>query len=119
KITINAKAKDSKASVSGTGEHELKVGENNFVITVKAENGSKKTYTISVYVTEKPSVFLKMGDQNLGVLNDYSKVDVPKGFEKTKITIDGNEISALKNDTLGLTVVYLQNETQGTGFYIY
>ncbi|MFQ7800040.1 MAG: hypothetical protein ACLRHW_10880 [Coprobacillus cateniformis] len=60
-----------------------------------------------------------MGDQNLGVLNDYSKVDVPKGFEKTKITIDGNEISALKNDTLGLTVVYLQNETQGTGFYIY
>lgn len=119
KITINAKAKDSKASVSGTGEHELKVGENNFVITVKAENGSKKTYTISVYVTEKPSVFLKMGDQNLGVLNDYSKVDVPKGFEKTKITIDGNEISALKNDTLGLTVVYLQNETQETGFYIY
>src|SRR5699024_10695990 len=41
-LTISAKAKDSKASVSGTGEKELKIGENNFTVTVKAEDGSKK-----------------------------------------------------------------------------
>ena len=118
KISINAKAKDSKASVSGTGEHELKIGENNIVITVKAENGAKKTYTISVYVTEKPSVFLKLGDQNLGVLNDLSKVETPKGFEPTKATIDGKEVTALKSESLGLTLVYLQNDKQENGFYV-
>lgn len=119
KITINAKAKDSKATVSGTGEHELKIGENNLVVTVKAENGAKKTYTISVYVTEKPTVFATLGDQKLGVLNDLSKVDTPKGFEPTKVTIDGNEVSALKNDKLGLTIVYMQNDKNENAFYIF
>lgn len=118
-ITINAKAKDSKASVSGTGKKELHIGENNFTIKVTAEDGSKKSYTVSVYVTEKPTQFVKSGDQELGILNDLSKTDVPKGFEKSAISIDDKEVTALKNDDLGLTLLYLQDENQGTGFYIY
>ena len=119
KLTISAKAKDSKASVSGTGEKELKIGENNFTVTVTAEDGSKKTYTISVYVTEKPTQFVKLGDQSLGMLNDLSKVDVPKGFEKTTIKIDDKDVTALQNKDLGLTLLYLQTEDEKTGFYIY
>lgn len=119
KLTISAKAKDSKASVSGTGEKELKIGENNFTVTVTAEDGSKKTYTISVYVTEKPTQFVKLGDQNLGILNDLSKADVPKGFEKTTIKIDDKDVTALQNKDLGLTLLYLQTEDEKTGFYIY
>ena len=118
-LTISAKAKDSKASVSGTGEKELKIGENNFTVTVKAEDGSKKTYTISVYVTEKPTQFVKLGDQNLGILNDLSKTDVPKGFEKSTIKIDNKDVTALQNKDMGLTLLYLQNEDDSTGFYIY
>lgn len=119
KLTISAKAKDSKAKVSGTGEKELKIGENNFTVTVTAEDGSKKTYTISVYVTEKPTQFVKLGDQNLGILNDLSKADVPKGFEKTTIKIDDKDVTALQNKNLGLTLLYLQTEDEKTGFYIY
>lgn len=119
KITINAKAKDSKASVSGTGEHELRVGENNLSVVVKAENGSKKTYTVSVYVTEKPTHFVKKGDQEYGILNDLSKADLPKGFEKSTVTIDGNEVTALSNEKLGMTLLYLQDSEQKTGFYVY
>ncbi len=119
KLTITAKAKDSKARVSGTGEKELKIGENNFTVTVTAEDGSKKTYTISVYVTEKPTQFVKLGDQSLGILNDLSKVDVPKGFEKTTIKIDDKDVTALQNKDLGLTLLYLQTEDEKTGFYIY
>lgn len=119
KLTISAKAKDSKAKVSGTGEKELKIGENNFTVTVTAEDGSKKTYTISVYVTEKPTQFVKLGDQSLGILNDLSKVDVPKGFEKTTIKIDDKDVTALQNKDLGLTLLYLQTEDEKTGFYIY
>ena len=119
KLTISAKAKDSKAKVSGTGEKELKIGENNFTVTVTAEDGSKKTYTISVYVTEKPTQFVKLGDQSLGILNDLSKVDVPKGFEKTTIKIDDKDVTALQNKDLRLTLLYLQTEDEKTGFYIY
>lgn len=118
-LTISAKAKDSKAKVSGTGKKELKIGENNFTVTVTAEDGSKKTYTISVYVTEKPTQFVKSGDQNLGILNDLSKTDVPKVFEKSTIKIDNKDVTALKNKDMGLTLLYLQNEDESTGFYIY
>lgn len=118
-LTISAKAKDSKAKVSGTGKKELKIGENNFTVTVTAEDGSKKTYTISVYVTEKPTQFVKLGNQNLGILNDLSKTDVPKGFEKSTIKIDNKDVTALKNKDMGLTLLYLQNEDESTGFYIY
>ena len=118
-IEINAKAKDSKAKVSGVGKKELKIGENNFVITVHAENGAKKTYTVSVYVTEKPKIFVNIGEKRLGILNDFSKLNTPDGYDKTTIQIDGNEVSALKGEKNGLTLVYLQNEENINKLYIY
>ena len=48
KIKILADAADSKASVSGAGEKTLKEGDNSFQIVVTAENGTKKTYTITI-----------------------------------------------------------------------
>lgn len=119
KFTIDAKAKDSKAKVSGTGEKELKIGENNFIITVVAENGAKKTYTISAYVTEKPSVFVKLSDKDYGILSDFSKADLPKGYSPTTVKIDEKDVAALKNDASGLTLLYLQDTEGATGFYIY
>lgn len=47
-IEVYAKAKSQKTTVSGTGKKTLKEGKNNFPVTVTAENGTKKTYTISV-----------------------------------------------------------------------
>ncbi|QSX09262.1 cadherin-like beta sandwich domain-containing protein [Alkalibacter rhizosphaerae] len=45
---IKASAADPKASVSGTGTKSLKVYENRFNVTVTAENGSKRTYSINI-----------------------------------------------------------------------
>ena len=118
-ITITAKAKDSKAKVTGAGKKELHIGENIFKVTVTAENGSIKRYTLSVIVTEKPTQFLTYDNQKLGILNDLSKTDVPKGFEKTTIKIDNKDVTALQNKDMGLTLLYLQNEKEETGFYIY
>ena len=47
-ISISATATDSKASISGTGTKSLKYGKNTFNVTVTAENGAKKTYSITV-----------------------------------------------------------------------
>jgi len=47
-LTVQASAEDSKARVSGTGNKNLSVYGNRINITVTAENGSEKTYTINV-----------------------------------------------------------------------
>ncbi len=119
KVTVDAKAKDSKAKVTGTGETELKVGENNISIVVTAENGAKKTYTVSVYVTEKPTQFLKMNNKDFGILNDFSKTDLPKGFSESTASVDGKDVKSLVNEKMGITLLLLQNPDGANGFYIY
>lgn len=47
-INISASPADAKATVAGTGSKTIKFGSNKFSITVKAENGSVKTYNINI-----------------------------------------------------------------------
>ena len=47
-VNISATASDSKSTVNGTGIQNLKVGSNIFRVTVTAENGSQKIYTITI-----------------------------------------------------------------------
>jgi len=47
-VTVNAGVEDSKASVTGTGKKSLKVGDNTIKVVVTAQDGTKKTYTITV-----------------------------------------------------------------------
>ena len=47
-ITVSAQAASSTTTVSGTGTKNLNVGTNAVTVTTKAQNGSSRTYTISV-----------------------------------------------------------------------
>ena len=47
-VTVSAAAQDSKASISGTGSRNLNYGANEIKVTVTAESGAKKVYTINV-----------------------------------------------------------------------
>lgn len=47
-ITINAIAEDENAQVTGTGQKALKIGENKYVITVIAEDGTERKYSLIV-----------------------------------------------------------------------
>lgn len=53
-LTVNAVAEDSKATVSVSGA-ALNVGANTVTVTVKAENGASKAYTISVTRKQDPN----------------------------------------------------------------
>lgn len=52
-VTIAATAEDSKSKIEGLGEKSLNVGRNVFTIQVAAENGSVKTYQITIIRDEK------------------------------------------------------------------
>ncbi|MBO4901972.1 MAG: cadherin-like beta sandwich domain-containing protein [Lachnospiraceae bacterium] len=49
-VTISAKAADPLASVGGTGTVQLNSGSNVYYVVCKAQNGSTKTYTITIDV---------------------------------------------------------------------
>lgn len=118
-ITIDAKAKDSKAKVSGIGKKSIVIGSQTFEVIVTAENGSKKTYIITVDVSEKPTVFTKLGDSSLGLLIDISKVKAPEGYKGESITLEDTTIQGWTNEASGLTLVYLMDEDGNKNFYIY
>ena len=47
-VEVYAKTTSSKATVTGTGKKKLEKGTNTAEVTVTAENGTKKTYTIEI-----------------------------------------------------------------------
>ena len=118
-ITIDAKAIDAKASVSGTGEHALQVGANTLQVVCKAENGSTKTYTITVNVDETPQVYLKLNKQKLGVVRNVKDLGIPESFEATTIKIEENEVTAYHSNNMNKTILYLVNEKGEKNFYLY
>lgn len=119
KVTIDAKATDGKATVSGTGEKDVKAGKNEFTVTVTAENGSTKEYKIAANVDEKPLVFTEYGQTKLGVVRNTSEVKVPSGFAETTVKVDGSDVTAWKNEKLDKTIVYMVDEKDNKSFYLY
>lgn len=118
-INVSAKAKDGKASVSGTGKIEVKDGDNVINVTVTAEDGSTTVYTIKAYVQEKAVATLTMGDKKLNVFTNVKGAAIDnKAFEKTKIKINNTEVPAWKSEAQNITLLYL-NGDDGNNFYIY
>lgn len=93
----------SGATVTGGGKVKLKVGTNNFEITVKSTSGQVKTYTISIFRKNPPevvdpkinsSVYTLKDDKILNVMPVTSKdvfvtnLNVENGT--AKLTHDGN-----------------------------
>lgn len=120
KITISAKAKDSKASVSGTGEKKLDVGKNTFTVKCTAENGSVKSYKIVVNVDETPLVYTEYNGNKLGVVRNLDGIEGPnKSFKETQVSLDGKEIPAWTSEQMNKTIVYLVDENNEKSFYLF
>lgn len=89
-VEIYAEATDSKAQVTGTGEIELNEGANEAKVEVVAQDGTKKTYTITI--TRKASEVATTSLENTK-------------FGLSDLAISGQTISpAFKNDVYSYTV---------------
>lgn len=53
KINVKAASEDAKATVSGDGEHELKVGENNIELKITSESGEENNILLTVTRKDK------------------------------------------------------------------
>ena len=93
---ISASRETTTATITGdTGKHDLKVGKNQFIIRVIAENGSKKTYTINITREESKSnnnylksLTLSNGNINFKKATTTYNVNVDNNIDK--ITIGAN-----------------------------
>lgn len=90
-INVSATAEDNKAQISGTGSHELNIGENIIEIVITAENGSQNK--INIKVNRKDGYYLEdLGD----IIKDSSLKDVNIIINKdSKLT--NEQMTLIKN----------------------
>lgn len=115
-INIEGNPKEEKSKVEGLGKRNVKPGNNDIEIVVTAENGSKKTYMIHIYVEEEPVVFFPYQEKQIGVVRNLKGILVPEGFTKETITINDNEITLFTKENL--TLLYGQHE-ETKNFYLF
>ena len=127
-IEINAEASDKNAKIEGLGKHKLNVGSNTIRVVVTAQNGSEKTYTITVVRkdekgnvenlsnnTKIKSIKINNEDINikdnvftysLSVENNISIVDLTYELEdeKSSATVEGNNELIVGNNKFKIIV---------------
>jgi len=118
-IKISAKARDGKASVSGTGEKEVTSGTNNFEITVRAENGSEKVYKINVEVKDANPINANVDGNLYTVVKIKDYLPSLNTYQDHTILIEDMEIPAYKNDNTGLVLVGLKDSAGEISLFIY
>ena len=121
-LTVNATKDNNLSSLTGTGRHSLKVGENTITLTVTSESGVEKQYVIHITREPNSNNYLKSITTSEGVIvptfdkekNNYS-IDVENDIEDIVIigtpevntsTVDGNGTYKLEsgNNIITLTV---------------
>lgn len=145
KLAITANANSGTSTVS-LNNPELVVGNNNITITVKAQDGSTKTYVIAVTKAEKATEKKTEsesqtesknpdettgGDQNTSnkkvtignktyTITDYNnEMTLPEGYEIVDYDYKGNNIKALKGLGTGLILVAFVDDTSNIKSFVY
>ena len=111
-VTINATLADGKASIAGTGRRTLDVGANPLKVTVKAEDGTTKIYTINVTRSEDtstPETDTRSGDATLKSLS-VSNQNISPAFDKSKTSYT----LTVPNDTTSIDVSAIANDSKAT-----
>ncbi|MBQ2900828.1 MAG: cadherin-like beta sandwich domain-containing protein [Agathobacter sp.] len=143
-VVVSAKTSSSKAiieSVTGNGTVNLNVGENVIKIVVKAENGTKATYTIVVTrkakdtTTPQPSEsestsqtesentevneLLQWQGEQLQPVDKIPNDSIPADFESKLLVVNGQQMQGLSFTKGDLKVLYLNNTNGAGSLYVY
>ena len=118
-INVTATANDSNANVIGTGNIKLTDGINNIKITVVAENGNERVYTITVNVKDTDPIKVKIGKKVYTVVKKVEQLTAPDNFSPIEADIDSKKVPALYNEITGYILVGLKDKKGNVKLYIY
>lgn len=113
-VEVYGKAQDSKAKVAGTGKKKLQEGKNTASVTVTAEDGTKKTYTINITrgATEEDNESEEEGEDDPEA-DDNNETDVAEGKGLSELKIGNLELSpTFRTDIYEYTANYIGEETK-------
>lgn len=119
-INITGKKADSSASIEGLGRKTVVDGTNTIKITVTAENGATKTYTITAIVEELNPIHVTINENEYTIIRKAKLLTNPNSdfIEKTTI-INDEEVPTLYNEKANITLVGLKNQEGNIELYIY
>lgn len=130
-ITISATKADGKSTYTGGGTFGLEVGEKNErVLTVTAEDGTKKTYIVYVKrMTEEETaayedeqrdanpLLVVINGKDYTISNDLTDVEIPAGFTQGTATRKESEITVLNDEHGKYQLCWLVNADGEGAFY--
>ena len=151
KLVVSATPSNKKATieyVTGNGNVPLKVGDNVIEIVVKAENGVKATYTVTVTRNEKEKTVaseesqdsqiqeesqisevqqdsqeeqsaFEYNGQKLNIIQKIPNETIPEDFVQETLIVNGKKMTGLRFSKGELQTLYLKNEAGDSSLYVY
>lgn len=129
-VTITGAVSDGSARYTGGGTFTLQEGNNQRVLTVTAQDGTKKSYTVNIKrMTEQETADAEKAardaDPLLAVIdgsdyrisNDLSGISLPAGFEQGTATRKDTEIPVFKDQGGRYTLYWLTDSAGENGAF--
>ena len=118
-VNITATPSDDNANIIGTGSIKLTDGVNNIKITVIAENGNERVYSITINVKDIDPIKVKIAKKEYNVVKKVEQLTAPDNFSPIEADIDNKKVPALYNEITGYILVGLKDEKGNIKLYIY
>ena len=130
-INVQAVSEDANATVTGTGDFNLNVGNNSILIMVTAEDNTFRTYTLHVYREASDNNYLadlkidgntisnfsrEKLDYDLSVSNDVTQLNIEGVCEDSNASVSGNKTWYL-NTGVNTTDIVVTAENGDTRIY--
>ena len=124
-INITGSVADGKSTYVGGGTFALNIGDNSRVLTVTAQDGTKKSYTINIKrMTEQETLDAEQAERDADpllvvidgvdytIVNDFTNITIPAGYTQGTTTRKDTEIAVL-NDEHGEYTLYWLTDANG------
>ncbi len=119
-VNVIASKEDSTATISGSGNIQVNEGMNIIEVTVRAQNGSTKTYKINLTVKELDPINVTVDNKNYTVIRKREFFPQTSVFYQENTTlINEEEVPSVYNETTKQTLIALKDESGVTSLFLY
>jgi len=117
-LVVSATPEDDKSETYVSGADSLSPGLNSVRVTVTAENGAVKVYTITVQCGDEKDPYQVMIDGISWTIERSLDIEAPEGFTDGKVTFKGEEIDCLVSPNGKISILPLSNG-EDVAWFIY